>query len=181
MVGEIRDNETAVIATNAAMTGHLVFSTVHANTSAGAIPRMIDLGVEPFLVASTLNMVIAQRLVRVLCPKCKTEIPINPIMGKRLKDHKEKISPEIQKMVNKNYEAKGCQYCYSTGFKGRIGIFELLAIDDKQKQFIADKATSNEIWTQARFDNAKTMLEDGLIKVSKGITTLEEVYRVISE
>jgi type IV pilus assembly protein PilB len=181
MVGEIRDKETAVIATNAAMTGHLVFSTVHANTSAGAIPRMVDLGVEPFLLASTLNMVIAQRLVRVLCPRCKEETAIDPIMQKKLDDLKKRISPEIAKMVRKNHASVGCHSCYGTGFRGRIGIFELLAVDESIKELVVNKATSNVIWDVARKKGAKTMLEDGLIKVAKGETTLEEVFRVISE
>jgi type II secretory ATPase GspE/PulE/Tfp pilus assembly ATPase PilB-like protein len=181
MVGEIRDKDTAVIATNAAMTGHMVFSTVHANTAAGAIPRMIDLGVEPFLMASTLNMVIAQRLVRVLCTKCKTESPLNPILKTKLEKVKTNISPDVSRMLNKFYEPVGCNTCHKTGYKGRIGIFELVNVDSKVKKLINSKATTEEIEMYARKKGAKTMLEDGLIKVSKGLTTLEEVFRVISQ
>lgn len=180
MVGEIRDNETAVIAVNAAMTGHLVFSSVHANTAAGAVPRMMDLGVEPFLLASTLHMVIAQRLVRVLCPKCKKPVPISPIAHQWLADVKARINPKIVKAVTTNYEAPGCSYCRRTGFKGRIGIFEILDVDSEIRQAIVDKKSSDELWKMARIKHAKTMLEDGLIKVAKGITTIEEVFRVIS-
>jgi type IV pilus assembly protein PilB len=181
MVGEIRDKETAVIATNAAMTGHLVFSTVHANTSSGAIPRMIDLGVEPFLLASTLNLVIAQRLVRVLCPKCKREIALNPVIKKKLLIVKDNLNSDIYSHVKYNYEAPGCTYCYNTGFRGRIGIFEILAINENIRDQIVNKSPSNVIWNIARELGAKTMLEDGLIKVTKGMTTMEEVFRVISE
>jgi len=180
MVGEIRDRETAVIAINSAMTGHLVFSSVHANTSAGAIPRMTDLGVEPFLLASTLHMVIAQRLVRVLCSKCSQAIPINALLVKRLTDAGSFITPEIRQKITTNYQAKGCVYCRHTGFKGRIGIFEILDIDDEMRDLIVSKKSTDEIWKKARARHAKTMLEDGLIKVVKGITTIEEVFRVIS-
>lgn len=180
MVGEIRDNETAVIAVNAAMTGHLVFSSVHANTAAGAIPRMTDLGVEPFLLASTIHMVIAQRLVRVLCPKCKEEIPVNPLLAKWIEDVGPMIAPSIRDKITANYQAKGCAYCRHTGFKGRIGIFEILDIDDEIRELIIGKASSDQIWKAARTKLAKTMLEDGLIKVSKKLTTIEEVFRVIS-
>lgn len=181
MVGEIRDRETAVIAVNAAMTGHLVFSSVHANTAAGAIPRMIDLGAEPFLLASTLNIVIAQRLVRVLCSRCKEEIKIDSVLQKRLKEAGGGILPNIRKNLKVNYAPRGCISCYQTGFRGRVGIFELLLVDDEIKELIVNKASSNLIWKMARKKGAKTMLEDGLIKVAKGLTTAEEVFRVISE
>ncbi|MFH1971257.1 MAG: GspE/PulE family protein [Patescibacteria group bacterium] len=181
MVGEIRDKETAVIAVNAAMTGHLVFSSVHANTSAGAIPRMLNLGAEPFLLASTINMVVAQRLVRVLCPKCKEKILINPILKKRIAEAKTQVLPSIRKTIKNNFQAKGCSNCYHTGFRGRVGIFELLSVDDDIKKMIISKASSNTIWAMARKKGTKSMLEDGLIKVAKGITTIEEVFRVISE
>ncbi len=180
MVGEIRDHETAVIAVNAAMTGHLVFSSVHANTSAGAIPRMIDLGVEPFLLASTLNIVIAQRLVRILCPNCKSQIPITKILESKLDEASNEVSPAIRKLLQYNYTSLGCGYCFHTGFKGRIGIFETLRVNENLKNLIYEKKTSDEIWRVAREFNTKSMIEDGLIKVTKGITTIEEVLRVIS-
>jgi type IV pilus assembly protein PilB len=180
MVGEIRDNETAVIAVNAAMTGHLVFSSVHANTSAGAIPRMIDLGVEPFLLASTLNMVVAQRLVRVLCPNCKSKCPITHTLDKKLDEIKSEISPAVKKLLKNNYTSKGCGYCFHTGYKGRIGIFEVLPVNEGIRKLIYEKKTSDEIWRIARELKTKSMIEDGLIKVTKGQTTIEEVLRVIS-
>lgn len=181
MVGEIRDKETSVIAINSAMTGHLVFSTVHANTSAGAIPRMLDLGCEPFLLASTLNMVIAQRLVRILCPKCKKTTPLTRSVVERINDVTNGISPSVISSLTTNYQAVGCPHCLNTGYRGRIGIFEILLIDSDIKKLIIEKVTGDDIWAAARKKGPKTMLEDGLIKVSKGITTIEEVFRVISE
>ncbi len=180
MVGEIRDSETAVIAINAAMTGHLVFSSVHANTSAGAIPRMIDLGVEPFLLASTLNMVVAQRLVRVLCPNCKSESPMTNILISKLDELSEDVSPSIRSLLKSNFSSSGCGYCFHTGYKGRIGIFETLLVDENIRKMIYEKRTSDDIWRMAREAKTKSMIEDGLIKVSKGLTTIEEVLRVIS-
>lgn len=181
MVGEIRDRETAVIAVNAALTGHLVFSTVHANNAAAAIPRMIDLGVEPFLLASTLNIVVAQRLVRILCPKCVEEIPISPLIKKRFNEAKNSVSVDIKRGLEKNYKPKGCSSCYYTGFRGRTGIFEVVLVDEEIQDLIVTKASSGSIWKAARKKGSKTMLEDGLIKVAKGITSIDEVFRVISE
>jgi type IV pilus assembly protein PilB len=181
MVGEIRDKETSVIAINAAMTGHLVFSSVHANTAAGAIPRMLDLGCEPFLLASTLNMVIAQRLVRILCTKCRELSPLSADTKERLRDARGGISDSVLNSLETNYTAKGCEHCLNTGFRGREGIFEILMVDDDIKKLIINKASSDELWDSARKKGPKSMLEDGLIKVSKGVTTIEEVFRVISE
>jgi type IV pilus assembly protein PilB len=181
MVGEIRDKETAVIAINSAMTGHLVFSSVHANTAAGAVPRMLDLGCEPFLLASTLNMVIAQRLVRILCTKCSETIPITDAFYERLKEARGGIADSVLNMLTNNYKAKGCSHCLNTGFRGRCGIFEILKVDDDVKKSIVEKSTDSKIWEIARKKGQKNMLEDGLIKVSKGITSIEEVFRVISE
>ncbi|MFH0864172.1 MAG: GspE/PulE family protein [Candidatus Gottesmanbacteria bacterium] len=181
MVGEIRDRETAVIAINAAMTGHLVFSSVHANTAAGAIPRMIDLGVEPFLLASTVNMVIAQRLVRILCPKCLEEIKISPLINQRLEKSQAFISPDIKKNLTRDFRAKGCSNCYFTGFRGRMGIFEIINLDIHLQELIINKSSSNLIWQAAREDGARSMLEDGLLKANRGVTPIEEVFRVISE
>lgn len=181
MVGEIRDHETAVISVNAAMTGHLVFSTVHANSAAGAVPRMIDLGVEPFLLASTINLVIAQRLVRVLCPHCLRETPISPIIADRLAKAGDALRPHVRKLLKTNYEPKGCANCSFSGFKGRAGIFEVILIDDELKRMIVNKASSSEINAYARSRGTTSMFEDGMRKVSEGTTTIEEVLRVISQ
>lgn len=180
MVGEIRDRETAVIAINAAMTGHLVFSSVHANTAAAAIPRLIDLGVEPFLVASTLNMVIAQRLVRVLCPRCVEPVPFSPLVQKLLEDAKHTVSADIYKQVTTNYFAKGCAFCRRTGYRGRIGIFELFDVDESIREHVTAKASTDALWKLARNKGTKSMLEDGLLKVISRQTTIEEIFRVIS-
>lgn len=181
MVGEIRDKETSIIAVNAAMTGHLVFSSVHANTAAGVIPRMIDLGSEPFLLASTLNMVVAQRLVRILCPKCKHEEKIDSMMDKKLKDLGKNVNSTLLKKLKTNFASGGCSHCFNTGYKGRIGIFEILPIDDDLKEMIVSRTSSQKISNEAKKKGFKTMLEDGIIKVIKGDTSLEEVFRVISQ
>jgi type IV pilus assembly protein PilB len=178
MVGEIRDTETAVISVNAAMTGHFVFSTVHANNAAGAIPRMLNLETEPFLLASTLNMVVAQRLVRMVCSHCAEDTPITPLIAKKLDEAKDQISSSVRKALKINIEIKGCSQCNFTGYRGRTGIFEVVLIDDKIQKLITSKPDANSIWKVARKSGAKTMLEDGLIKVAKKITTIEEVLRV---
>ncbi len=167
LIGEMRDTETAEMGFRAAMTGHLVFSTVHANTAAAAIPRLIDMGIEPFIVASSLLAVIAQRLVRRICPKCKEEY---------------KPDPEILRMLGLDenagpfYRGKGCEHCKNTGYKGRIGIFEIIEITPEISRLIAEKASAYDIEKAA---NLKTMKDDGIEKALKGITTLEEVLRVV--
>lgn len=181
MVGEIRDQETAVIAVNAAMTGHLVVSSVHANNAAGAIPRMLNLNVEPFLLASTLNLIIAQRLVRVLCPRCREKISISSLLEKRLEEMAGYLSKEIRTNLQTNFQAKGCSACRYTGFRGRTGIFEIILVDSPIQELIVSKSSSNVIGQKARGSGLKTMMEDGIIKVGKGITTIEEVLRVISQ
>ncbi len=168
MVGEIRDRETADIAVQAALTGHLVFSTLHTNNAAGTISRLFDMGVEPFLISSSVIGILAQRLVRVICPKCKEQYtPANILEGL----DKDTIF----------YRGKGCKACNNTGFYSRLGIFELLVVNDKIKKLIATKATSEEIEKAARQDGMRTLKEDGLLKVKSGITTQEEVLRVTTE
>lgn len=179
MVGEIRDGETAKISVNAAMTGHLVFSSVHANTAAGVIPRMIDLGIEPFLLASTLNMIVAQRLVRLLCQHCIEKVPPSSLLQQRL-DTIDLSAQKRKKIVN-NYRSKGCVECNFTGYRGRTGIFELIVVDEDIRKLINNKATSSDIWKTASKKHSKSMLDDGLLKVNKKLTSLEEVLRVISE
>ncbi len=186
MVGEIRDEETAGIAINSALTGHLVLSTLHTNDAATTLPRLLDMDVEPFLVASTINVVVAQRLVREICQKCRTSTEVS-------KDHRHLIdnSPFIGKTLAKLgykdlkglrfYKGTGCPICANTGYSGRIGIFEVLEMDEEIKQAVLDNASSDEIAAIARKNGMTTMMEDGLDKVVKGITTLEEVLRVTSE
>ncbi len=169
MVGEIRDLETAEIAIHASLTGHLVFSTLHTNDSAGAITRLIDMGVEPFLVASSLIGVLAQRLVRTICPFCKK--PYKP------------SSDEIKELkgVKVLYRGEGCDQCMGTGYRGRTGIFELLIIDDDIRALIAKNVPTNVIKKSAVEKGMDTLREDGIKKVIDGITTLEEVIRVTQE
>lgn len=177
-VGEIRDGETAGIAVNAALTGHLVLSTLHTNDAATALPRLTDMKVEPFLVASTVNIIIAQRLVRRICDMCK-----NPITVSQTDLLKNIPLETINKYFGtgpliKVYAGRGCKLCRQTGYSGRIGIFEVLQVTPKIRELIAEKNDSDVIARVAVEEGMTTMLEDGLQKVAKGITSFEEVLRV---
>lgn len=176
MVGEIRDKETAEIAIHAALTGHLVLSTLHTNTAAGAIPRFLDMGAEGFLLASTLNVVIAQRLVRKICNSCVTKCTPDDAMRKKLSKDLN-INLEGQKF----YKGRGCDKCNHKGYVGRIGIYEALPVSEKIKVLINQRATSDEIQKEAVSEGMVTMLQDGLDKVASGLTTIEEVVRVVRE
>lgn len=165
LVGEIRDLETAEIAVNAALTGHLLFSTFHANDAATAIPRLLDMGIEPFLMASTLELVIAQRLVRKICDQCRVSYSGSD------KRFFPKTSPTL-------YKGKGCKNCGNTGYKGRTAIFEIIEIDDRLEDLILKHPASHEIWEAAQKNGARSLFEDGLEKVKNGITTIEELLRV---
>lgn len=177
-VGEIRDIETAGIAVNAALTGHLVLSTLHTNDAATALPRLTDMKVEPFLVASTVNIIVAQRLIRKICDMCRTSIDIP------LSDLQKNISAEMIKKhfgVKKDvviYKGAGCKVCHFTGYSGRVGLFEVLEVTNKIRKLITEKANSDIIAKQAVEDGLNTMLDDGLVKVIKGTTSIEEVLRV---
>ena len=170
MVGEIRDPETAEISIQAALTGHLVFSTVHTNDAAGAITRLLDMGIENFLISSALLGVLAQRLVRVICPDCKEEKPLAPALRAEM--------GQLGKEDIKDYHGKGCKACSQTGFRGRCGVYELLVIDDNIRELILKKSTAQIIRDQARQKGMTTLREDGWDKVVKGITTVEEILRV---
>ena len=182
MVGEIRDKETAGIAINAAMTGHLVLSTLHANDAATTLPRLNQMEIEPYLIASTINLIIAQRIVRRICTKC-TEQYQEPI------ETFQKNLPEA--MFAKYFKAgagavtlskgKGCPVCHQSGYADRVGIFEVLDVSPEIEKLITNKAAANEIAVQAVKEGMTTMLEDGITKVLKGITTLDEVLRVTRE
>lgn len=173
MVGEIRDSETAEIATQAALTGHLVFSTLHTNDSAGAIIRLIDMGIEPFLVSDSVIAILAQRLVRIVCPKCKEKIAPTDEMLKDL---------ELERSGNINiYRGKGCQKCKDTGYIGRAGLYELLVINDEIKKLIIEKASADKIKAKAIEAGMKTLYDDGIAKALSGITSIEEVLRVARE
>ena len=177
MVGEIRDSETAKIAVEAALTGHMVLSTLHTNDASGAVTRLDEMGVEPFLTASSLVGVLAQRLVRRLCPKCKEEYEIS---------HEElkKIVPDLEdygynKSSYKLYKAKGCLTCNNTGYKGREAVFEFLTVTEEMKRLILDRATVAEVKKLAMSQEMLTLKDEGLYKMMEGNTSLEEVLRVI--
>jgi len=170
MVGEIRDLETAGIAIHAALTGHLIFSTLHTNDAPGAMTRLMDMGVENYLVSSTLIGVVAQRLVRRICNSCKTEYRIPSELKKELR-----INTDIL------WRGKGCEECSNTGYRGRIGIFELLVVNDEIRNMIMAKATSRELREKAISLGMKTLRQDGIEKVMKGITTSDEVLRVTQQ
>lgn len=171
MIGEIRDLETASIATHAALTGHFVLSTLHTNDAVGAIARLIDMGVEPFLITSSLIGVLAQRLIVRICPYCKESYPADEDMLKI-------IGIKGKVLLHRG---KGCNECRSTGYLGREGLFELLLITEGIKKLIVEKATASEIKAQALKEGFNPMRNEGLLKVIAGITTLEEVIRVTEE
>jgi type IV pilus assembly protein PilB len=176
MVGEIRDKETAEIAIHSALTGHLVLSTLHTNTAAGAIPRFLDMGAEDFLLASTVNVVVAQRLVRKICNNCIAKYTPDEAVRKKLSKDLS-ISLEDQKF----YKGQGCSQCNHKGYIGRIGIYEALPVTEKIRTLITQKETSDIIQKQAMDEGMISMLQDGLDKVSSGLTTIEEVIRVVRE
>ncbi len=186
MVGEIRDKETAGIAVNSALTGHLVLSTLHTNDAPTTLPRLIDMEVEPFLVASTINLIIAQRLVRKNCEKCRVSYKITeeekvimvnePGIERILKEKKIKNIDKLNL-----YKGQGCPVCGQTGYTGRIGIFEVMEMDDNIRGLITDRASSQEIMKAARIAGMTTMLQDGLEKVFSGITSLDEVLKATRE
>lgn len=178
-VGEIRDNETANIAVNAALTGHLVVSTLHTNDAATALPRLTDMKVEPFLVASTVNIIVAQRLVRKICDSCKVPVKIpyrdlaSHLSPETIKTHFGEETSEVQV-----YQGQGCKACHMSGFQGRVGVFEVLEVNEKIRKLIVEKNDSDVILKKAIEEGMTTMLDDGLNKVAQGITSVSEVLRV---
>ncbi len=175
LVGEVRDRETAEIAVQSALTGHLVFSTLHTNDSAGTITRLVDIGVEPFLIASSVLGVVAQRLIRVLCNHCKEPYTPDDFALESIE-----ITPDSVKNVV-FYRAKGCPGCFNTGYRGRIGIFEIMVMESSLKSLILKTYDSNRIKEEALKHNMVTLRNDGIEKVVNGITTIEEVIRVTQQ
>lgn len=173
MIGEIRDQETALIATEAALTGHLVLSTLHTNDAPGAVTRMVDMEVEPFLIASAVIGVIAQRLVRVICPKCKEQYKPPADAVKRLGIATDSGAPVTF------YRGKGCDHCKGAGYKGRIGVYELMLVNDKIRDLILKRSSSYEIREAAIQGGMKTLKDDAMEKILLGTTSLEESLRVI--
>jgi type II secretory ATPase GspE/PulE/Tfp pilus assembly ATPase PilB-like protein len=186
MVGEIRDGETANMATQAALTGHLVLSTLHTNDAAGAIPRLTNMGIEPFLITSSLNMAMGQRLVRKICQNCKKEISLPPGFRAQIDADIQKLSrvskedaARLPKEI-KFYQGMGCEKCGGKGYQGRMGIYEVLIMSDEVGDLTIKRAQNSDIQAKAQEQGMLTMYEDGLIKVINGVTTLDEVLRETS-
>ena len=173
MVGEIRDLETGSIAVKAALTGHLVLSTLHTNDAPSTINRMMDMGIEPFLVASSTNLILAQRLVRRLCNECKQKTEIHPELARELG-----VQDEAPFEI---YQPTGCPKCNGTGYKGRAGIYEVMVVSSKIKEMILDRCSTAEIKQQAIKEGMVTLRGDGIDKVKQGITSVEEVLKESSE
>jgi len=171
MVGETRDAETADIAVHAALTGHLVLTTLHTNTAAGALTRLVDMGVEPFLLASTVRGVVGQRLVRVLCPRCKAPHPPT-------REQAHAFTANGMAAPDALFRPVGCDHCGNSGYAGRVGIFELLPVDESLRALIIGREPTGTIERAARQGGMRTMVEDGLAKAAAGVTTVEEVGRV---
>jgi len=185
MVGEIRDTETAEMAVHAALTGHVVLSTLHTNTAAGAIPRLIDMGVEPFLIASSINVSVAQRLARKICEDCKEDVKVPKEVVAEIKREVSKMPAAAKKDINlskiKLKKGKGCNNCSNTGYRGRIGIFEVLPITEPVQELAIKRASDSQIQEQAIKEGMLTMQQDGILKVLDGTTTMEEVLRVTED
>jgi type IV pilus assembly protein PilB len=175
LVGEMRDNETASMGIQASLTGHLVFSTLHTNDAPSAVTRMVDMGVPGYLVASSVIAILAQRLVRTVCSKCKTKVT-----------PRESVILEsgltLEQAKNANFvRGKGCNHCQKTGYKGRLGIFELMMINSKIREMIFADSSSTQLRDAAISQGMMTLYSDGLDKVMRGITTFEEVHRVAKQ
>ena len=177
MIGEIRDEDTAEISIHAALTGHLVLSTLHTNSASGAIPRFLDMGAEGFLLASTINVIIAQRLVRKICQSCIERYTPEPAVV----DYISKSFGVSTQNIPEFFKGKGCKECGNTGYKGRVGIYEVLEITPELKQLIIKKTPEDEIKAKAIEQGMTTLIKDGLHKASAGTTTIEEVLRIARE
>ncbi len=180
LVGEIRDGETMNLAVQAALTGHLVFSTLHTNNAATAIPRLLDLGAEPFLIVSVLNAIQAQRITRKICTSCKEQYTSPPEIASDIKKVLGKLYPADKGEVIL-YRGRGCKECNNTGYLGRIGIFEVIIISTSIAKLVLERGTAEDIENQAVAEGMITMKQDGYLKVIEGITTMEEVLRVAQE
>jgi type IV pilus assembly protein PilB len=195
MVGEIRDAETADLAVQSALTGHTVLSTIHTNSASGVLPRLLDMDIEPFLIASTVSTAIGQRLVRKLCPKCKKPYKATPALVEAIEKTVGGILPKNEKgkkdfgyevplAGSKEftlYEAQGCPECNSTGYSGRIGVYEVFAMSSEMERLVINHATTLDVQKQAVKEGMVTMRQDGFLKALEGITTIEEVIAKISE
>lgn len=178
LVGEIRDSETADVSVNAALTGHLLFSTLHANTAATAVPRLLEMGVEPFLLASTLEVIIGQRLIRRICSKCRYSYTVTGEEAAKLYPQAKTFFSSDEKL--RLFKGKGCAACSGTGYAGRIAIHELLTVTPEIQDLIIKRSSSRDIETLARHQGMHLMFQDGLEKVRQGFTTLDELMRITS-
>ena len=172
LVGEIRDLETAETAIQASLTGHLVFSTLHTNNAPSAITRLVDIGIQPFLVASSVLAIMAQRLVRKVCPKCRVRYdpPAHILSGLGLR-------PEVAKKAN-FMKGKGCSYCNKKGYRGRMGIYELMIMTPQVREMAFKGESTQNVRKMARKQGMRTLFEDGIVKAIRGITTVDEVLRI---
>jgi type II secretory ATPase GspE/PulE/Tfp pilus assembly ATPase PilB-like protein len=173
LVGEIRDTETAEIAIQASLTGHLVFSTLHTNDAPGALTRLVDMGIEPYLVASSLEAVLAQRLVRVICPGCK-----EPLSAGELAPLRRRFGDELPEVL---YKGRGCRRCQETGYRGRIGIFEVMVVTDEVRSLVLENTAAHELRKVAARQGMRSLRDDGFRHVREGRTTVEEVLRVTKD
>ena len=175
MVGEVRDLETGELAIRTALTGHLVFSTLHTNDASSGVTRLVDMGIEPYLVASSVQAFIAQRLVRTICPNCKESVPLEQVYKEK---QLTKDSFEIVEKPKNVFRGKGCEACKFTGYKGRIAIYEILMINEAMRDLILEKASASRIKRKALENGMRTLLQEGWQKIREGVTTTEEVMRV---
>lgn len=185
MVGEIRDKETAELVVHAALTGHLVFSTLHTNNAIGAMPRLIDMGIEPFLLSASINVVGGQRLVRKICPNCKIETTLTDVLVNEIKKDLVGIPESYFEGIDKNnlkfYKGAGCDKCGKTGYQGRMGIYEVLPVNTQIQDLVLSKASTHKIYEYANKLGMITMKQDGVIKILRGETTIDEIIRVTTE
>lgn len=181
MVGEIRDNETVDVSVHAALTGHLVLSSLHTNDAPSALPRLLDMGAAPFLLASTVNLVIAQRLVRKICKSCVQSYKVSPEIKKLITAQIELSGGKTKTVPKSLYNGKGCRVCGNSGFQGQVAIFEVLKITDAIKELILKQASASALRNMAIQEGMTTLFEDGLNKVEKGLITIDEIIRVVRE
>lgn len=181
MIGEIRDDETVEISIQAALTGHLVLSSLHTNDAPSAIPRLVDMGAQAFLLSSTVNLVVAQRLVRKICSSCTESYKATPAITTLIKTQLKKHNDKVTKIPKTLYKGAGCKVCNNSGYQGQIGIFELFRVSEEIKKLILSESDVSILRKKAIQEGMVTMFEDGLDKIEKGVTTIEEVLRVVNE
>ena len=181
LVGEIRDKETADIAIRGAMTGHLVFSTLHTNSAIGTIVRLMNMGLETFMVSYAMVGAVSQRLVRQICSQCKVQVPVKPDLLQYLKSHK-LLGPGVAKAAPESltfYKGEGCDFCHQTGYRGRVGVYEIILFDEDLREAILRGASADELEQIAVNKGMKLLAQDGFEKVKQGLTTLDEIYSVL--